>query len=444
MLLGLSLLILVEGCTTSQPMTPQQPMPATPAMTGNQPPVGPAHPLAGNQAYGTPSVATGGMLPNALPPTYAQTKVPPLTSYGQPINTVASKPNAQSGPGSGASGLNSPGFTPTAPLVDGGLVNATYIESVPTKDKEKDKEKDTLVLTGATKEVHRPLIIENKGETRPDLIFAGSTTLVPPPPPTREPKELKEPSGIKELTPAPAETSSIIGAPVMRMVASKKFSLAFEMKDAQVGSTVEVWATQDQKTWKKIPSTQQPPSSLSVEVPGEGTYGLVLIVKTASSPAHTPRPGDTPHLWIAVDTTRPTVDLQGVDLSLTSKAPNLVVRWKAQDRNFGPRPVTISYAESNDGPWIPLATGIANSGRQEIPVPAHLPRKLLIRVEASDLAGNIGSAQTVQPIRVDLPWPPNTPTAAVPETPATRPVPVPVEAPRPMPSISVVDVTPGN
>lgn len=417
LLVGLSLLLLVEGCTTS-PGNMSNSIPATPGVTGNTPPVGPGHPLVANTPQ--PSGPTPGQM---LPPINALPKV-------QPFNTVSAKPNNT---------RSAPNTPNNPPLIDNALLRATMIE--PGKEKDKDS---NVVPASAT---HDP--------KRPDLLYVGPSggpSLVPPPPP-REPKEMKDLAGAKDLlptVPVPEPTASVAAAPsapanapVMRMVGTKKFSLAFEMKDAQAGSTVEVWATQDQRTWKKVPSAAQPPASLAVEAPGEGTFGLLLIVKTAGGAARSPKPGEMPHVWIAVDTTKPVVELQGVDLSLTSKAPGLVVRWKATDKNFGPRPITIAYAENADGPWIPLAAGVANSGRHEIPVPAHLPRKMLVRLEAADVVGNAGSAQTAQAIRVELPWPP-TPSGATAEANPLKPVPLPVAPPPPQPSISVVDVAPGG
>jgi hypothetical protein len=222
-------------------------------------------------------------------------------------------------------------------------------------------------------------------------------------------------------------------APAIRLVDSKRFTLSFDPKDA-AGSQVEVWGTLDGRTWKKVPALLQPPNSLLVEVRDEGVYGFILTAKSGST-SRPPQAGDTPQVWISVDVSKPAVELQGVELSLTSRVLGLVVRWKATDRNFGPRPITIAYAEHRDGPWVPLGAGVENTGRFECPIPRGLPRSVLLRVEATDLMGNVASAQTSTPIRLE-----SAVGTAVPEsvssarpTPALPPAPTPTPTPAPEP-----------
>lgn len=461
-LLGVCLLMLLEGCSSSQQNKPYGSVPATPGITGNAPPVGPAHPVAGVPA---PFTTQGGLgqtssssyPPGAGPATLAA--LAPSSAMGGPV--ITNKPGslmARTSPPT--SGGMPPAFgSQTSTGIDARVVNATWAESGPS--------------------VARPIIVPTAGTTtrepeRSDLLYATTAAIVPPPPATKEPAPIKEPAFTRDLplateafkttttvpvtaapTPVPgpippapgvvptAEKGDTETSPgrslALRTVGTRKFTLAFEMKDATSGAAVEVWATQDQKHWVKIPSNHLPPSTLTVEAPGEGTYGLLLQVRTGTNPSRSPRTGDTPHIWVAVDTTKPTIEMLGVDLSLTSKSPGLVVRWKAADRNFGPRPITISYAETTEGPWIPLGTNINNSGRHEIPVPAHMPRKMLVRIDATDVAGNVGSVQTPQPIRIELPWPP--PANEV----VAKPTPPPVVQPEPIrPTISVVDLAPSN
>ncbi len=107
---------------------------------------------------------------------------------------------------------------------------------------------------------------------------------------------------------------------------------------------------------------------------------------------------------MTVDTTKPLVQLNGVELSLTAKTPALVVRWTAQDRNFNKRPITISYAETIEGPWVPLARNVENTGRLEVPLTPAIPHAMLLRVEAVDAAENMGLAQTQAALQLNLPW----------------------------------------
>jgi hypothetical protein len=88
------------------------------------------------------------------------------------------------------------------------------------------------------------------------------------------------------------------------------------------------------------------------------------------------------------------VQLLGAELNVLSPTPTLVIRWTAKDRNLGPRPITLLYAERLEGPWSPLAANAENSGRHEWVLPAWVPRSVYVRVQATDLMGNVGMAQT--------------------------------------------------
>jgi hypothetical protein len=243
-----------------------------------------------------------------------------------------------------------------------------------------------------------------------------------------------------ELPPLPiqgSESGAAGGAPPKCLVNSKRFTLGYAIKDPSgVGiGDVEVWGTMDCRDWKHVPAVPQGTNGLLVEVANDGLYGFVMAARIgdANGP-RPPRPGEQPQVWIHVDTTRPTVELEGVDLSLTSRLKGLVVRWKAQDRNFGPRPINITFAETPEGPWATLATGIENTGRFECPIPRALPRRVLIRVEATDMMGNVGHAETPNPVRVEIPLP-----VATEEGDSTPTRSQPSERPRPTVSIVTVE-----
>ena len=142
-------------------------------------------------------------------------------------------------------------------------------------------------------------------------------------------------------------------------------------------------------------------------------------------------------VWVTVDATKPAVKLEGVELNLTKTPPSLIVRWSASDKNFGPRPVTLLYAENADGPWMPLAANIENTGRHECAIPANMPKKVFLRAEAIDLVGNSGAAQTTQVVRFDFGAPATTVQQQMP--PQTT-----VEQPRPAPKVILTSVQPGQ
>jgi hypothetical protein len=223
-------------------------------------------------------------------------------------------------------------------------------------------------------------------------------------------------------------------APALRVVNTKRFNLGFELRDVGPSALtgMELWGTTDGRVWKMYENVQFQPQSCIVEVAEEGTHGFVLVPRGGTKP----RAGDSPMVWVTVDLTRPVVQIQGVEMSLTSRPPALVIRWTARDRNLGPRPVTISYAESPEGPWTTLAASVPNTGRLEMPVPSKLPSCVLLRIDAVDLAGNVGSARTEQAVRITIPGSETVRAPVVTPPPAPPALPVQIGPVDPLPSVS--------
>lgn len=222
-------------------------------------------------------------------------------------------------------------------------------------------------------------------------------------------------------------------SPIIRIVNSKRISFSYELRDTGTAgsNTIELWSTRDMKIWKKCEVSRPAPNTYSLEVKDDGLYGFTLVARNNLASGSTgPRVGDMPQVWVTVDTIRPLVQLQGVDLNLTAKSPTLVIRWNAHDRNFNRKPVTISYAEQAEGPWVALASGVENTGRYEMAPTVSLPHRFFVRVEAVDTAGNAGTSQTNSAIRLELP---------LQQTGATAVQPVSADAPRLLPAPPMLD-----
>lgn len=191
--------------------------------------------------------------------------------------------------------------------------------------------------------------------------------------------------------------------PLMRMVNSKRITLNFEVKDVGPSglSGVELWYTQDCKDWKK---NNAPPQAHSyvIEVDEEGMYGFTLLAKSGLGLGkEPPAPGDLPQVWVMVDLSKPVVSLGEITPNLNGKTGSVAIRWKAVDKNLGSTPVGLYYSEKEAGPWQPIATNLENTGRYVWQVPASAPASFFLRVEATDLAGNMGRAQTAKPVLLD-------------------------------------------
>ncbi len=178
--------------------------------------------------------------------------------------------------------------------------------------------------------------------------------------------------------------ASIPGSAALRLVNTKRFTLSYAVQDSGTGvSSVDLWETRDGKVWKLCENVQAQQNAYLVEVKDDGVYGYAMVARPKNDLGNTqPKAGDVPQVWVTVDTIKPVVSLNGVEMDLASKAPNLIVRWSAKDRNFGPRPITLCYADQCDGPWLPLASNIENSGRYECAVPSNIPKHAFLRVEA--------------------------------------------------------------
>ncbi len=223
-----------------------------------------------------------------------------------------------------------------------------------------------------------------------------------PTPQQPTPQEIQAPQ--QSVTNGPADNER-------KLVNSKRITLNFELKDVGPSgvSAIELWYTTNGRSWNKYPHRFEDPkqTSISFDVEGEGLYGISLCAKSGVGLGERPpQIGDRPQLWIEVDLTKPTVQIQNVLVGNGADKGKLSINWLARDKNLGREPITLSYAEQPQGPWKTFAEKLSNStGRYVWTMPEAIPYQFYIRVEAVDLAGNIGEAITDGLIKVDLSTP---------------------------------------
>jgi len=197
-------------------------------------------------------------------------------------------------------------------------------------------------------------------------------------------------------------------ATAVRMVNSKRVTLNYRVNDVGPSgvSAVDVWYTQDSRIWKKFDGTGHTRPPCIVEVNDEGLYGFTLLARNGLGVGKPPpQPGDMPQVWVEVDVTKPIVHLLGVETGVSGRSTNVLIRWSAADKNLAPRPITLSYADNSKGPWMPIAANLENTERYVWQLPSNPPPRFYIRVEANDQAGNIGMAQSGEPVSLDLAQP---------------------------------------
>jgi len=202
----------------------------------------------------------------------------------------------------------------------------------------------------------------------------------------------------------------------VKLVNSKRFGLNYDIKDKGPSgvSAVELWYTQDPagRSWQKyreeeVKDGMPPQSPFQVEVNGEGIYGFTMVVRSGVGllGERPPQAGDQPQVWVEVDLTKPAVRLGAVEVGRGIDAGRLTIQWTAADKNLSKQPITLSYAERTEGPWKTILANLENSGRYTWQMPADVPYKFLVRVQATDRAGNVGFDETPKPIIVDLSQP---------------------------------------
>lgn len=197
-----------------------------------------------------------------------------------------------------------------------------------------------------------------------------------------------------------------------KLVNSKKISLNYKLEDVGPSgvSVIELWFTTDGRSWNKYPlaksDNQKIPNPLTFDVSTEGVYGFTLLAKSGVGlGVQAPQIGDEPQVWIEVDLTKPHVKVQKVIVGKGADKGKLFLQWFASDKNLTKFPINLSYAEQTTGPWQVIAQEHANSGHYTWKMPEPVPYQFYIRVEARDLAGNVGEDIMTDLIKVDLSQP---------------------------------------
>lgn len=184
-----------------------------------------------------------------------------------------------------------------------------------------------------------------------------------------------------------------------QLVASPRFPLQYEVEDAGPSgpALVELWVTRDGgRSWSRLGEDADRSSPFQVELAGDGTHGLTLVARSTSGLGdRPPAPGDSPQLWVEVDTTPPVVQLNTPRVGVGIHAGKVAISWHATDLHLGPRPVVISYRpDQPDAPWQPIADRLENTGSYVWNVPANVPPRILIRVDVQDAVGNRAHTDT--------------------------------------------------
>ncbi len=192
------------------------------------------------------------------------------------------------------------------------------------------------------------------------------------------------------------------------LVASPQFAMQYAVDDAGPSgpATVELWVTRDGgRTWIRRGEDPDRSSPFDVDLGGEGTFGVSLVARAASGLGdQPPAPGEPPQVWVEVDNTAPSVQLDPVQIGGGTHMGKIAIRWRASDLHLAPQPISIAYRADQPGaPWHTIADRIDNSGQFIWTVPTTVPPRFHVRVVAVDTVGNRGAAETLEgsPVIVD-------------------------------------------
>ena len=185
------------------------------------------------------------------------------------------------------------------------------------------------------------------------------------------------------------------------LVASPRFKLQYAVDDAGPNgpATVELWITQDGgRTWIRRGEDSDRVSPIDVDLGGEGTYGVCLVARSASGLGdQPPAPGDPPQSWVEVDSTAPSVQLLPPQVGTGANSGKVAIAWRASDLHLLPKSVSLYWRPDRAGTaWQPLASGLEAAGQYVWLVPADVPQRFHLKVEAVDSVGHRGAAETTE------------------------------------------------
>ena len=183
---------------------------------------------------------------------------------------------------------------------------------------------------------------------------------------------------------------------------SQRFSLEYELE--AVGSSgvdaIELYGSTDLgKTWKRWGSDPDRVSPFDIETNEEGVFCFRIVV-IGSNGLTSPRPlaGEEPDIAVVVDKSAPNVKITSAKYGTGDRAGALVIGYECDDPNLMNRPIALSFSRTIEGPWSTIAAGLRNDGLHAWPADPQLPRKIYLRIDATDQSGNIGTYILQQPI----------------------------------------------
>jgi hypothetical protein len=211
-------------------------------------------------------------------------------------------------------------------------------------------------------------------------------------------------SGFAGQVQAGADQLEYRGRP-LQISRSRRFAWDYEMPAERPKADrlrVELWSTRDAGvTWQRAAVDDDATSPINVVLPAAGLYGFRLeIVPDLPGAGGGPRPGDPAESWIGIDEEPPYVELLSAARVAEGESGAILIRYTSRDQLAAPKTARLLFSPNPEGPWATIATDLDNQGEYHWQPDRSTPARVYLRIEVSDVAGNVGSAGCQEPVLV--------------------------------------------
>jgi hypothetical protein len=203
----------------------------------------------------------------------------------------------------------------------------------------------------------------------------------------------------------PVKEASYQAAAGAQVVNHHIFELEYQVDDVGPSgvSAVELFVTEDGgKQWFAYGNDEDLRSPILIDTRGEGTFGFAVRVRNGLGFADDPpQPGQAPEMVISIDESLPVIEL-AQPVMRSDGFGTVQLSWQVREQNPASTPVRLEYAAAPNGPWTPVFDWQYDQSGYQWGVRPGTPTQLYFRLLARDAAGNVATAQTTQPVVVDL------------------------------------------
>ena len=221
------------------------------------------------------------------------------------------------------------------------------------------------------------------------------------------PTPQRQPLGDTGIAQSATDSSLEYRGRPLQLTKSRRFAWDYDIPSTRPAAgplRAELWTTQDGGvTWQRSAVDNDGRSPIDVTLPASGLYGVRLEMVADAADDGGPRSGAAPDAWVGIDEEPPQVELVAISRDESTPSGALVIRYVVRDPLIAPRAVRLLYSPNAEGPWATIADGIENQGEHRWTPDKTVPAKVHIRAEATDLAGNVGTAVSPDEISIAAP-----------------------------------------